>query len=125
MEEQDRLATKRICDIVAVAVNDIDSVTVAVEDGIAYLEGVVPSEEQRQAIVRAVRQVDGLHRVISCLAAEHAMPRPRSAVHAAGGGPARADALLQLLQPELTCTTIQEEPNSSEDYRVGLFGARL
>src|SRR3954447_14218770 len=87
MEEQDRLATKRICDIVAVAVDDIDSVTVAVEDGIAYLEGVVPSEEQREAIVHAVRQIDGLRRVISCLAAEHAMPRPHAAVHAAGVAP--------------------------------------
>jgi len=87
MEEHDRLATKRICDIVAVAVDDIDSVTVAVEDGIAYLEGGVPTEEQRQTIIRAVRRVEGLRRVISCLAAEHAMPRPRAALTAAGVAP--------------------------------------
>src|SRR5437016_3596457 len=41
MQETDRELAKRVCDVVAVATDDIDTITVAVEDGVAYIEGVV------------------------------------------------------------------------------------
>jgi hypothetical protein len=60
---------------VAVATEDIDAVTVAVEDRVAYIEGVVPTEGQRRAIVQAVQKIRGLKRVVACLAAERILPR--------------------------------------------------
>jgi hypothetical protein len=70
MEDRDRELARRVRDVIAVVADDIDSVVCEVEDGVAYVEGVVPSEEERRAISRALRQVDGLDRVITCLATE-------------------------------------------------------
>ena len=78
MNNVDIVLTKRIRDIIAVATDDLDSITYSVEDGVAYIEGVVPSEEERRKIVRAVRKVDGLTRVIVCLATEHVLPQHKS-----------------------------------------------
>jgi osmotically-inducible protein OsmY len=75
MEETDRELAERVRDVVAVAAEDIDTITVAVEDGVAYIEGVVENKGQRQAIISAVEKIAGLNRVISCLATEHVLPR--------------------------------------------------
>jgi osmotically-inducible protein OsmY len=76
VESNDKELARRVRDIVAVAVEDIDSVSCEVEDGVAYIEGVVPTEQHRRAISDAVRKLDGLSHVITCLAAEHVMPAP-------------------------------------------------
>lgn len=78
MEDTDRKLAKRICDVIAVATSDIDAITVAVEDKVAYIEGVVASEHQRQAIISAVYRIEGLNRVITCLATEHVLPRSKA-----------------------------------------------
>ena len=78
MQETDRELAKRVCDVVAVATDDIDTITVAVEDGVAYIEGVVETEQKRQSIISAVQAVAGLDRVITCLATEHVLPRIKS-----------------------------------------------
>ena len=75
MEEANRIATKRICDIIAVVTEDIDAVTVAVDDGVAYIGGVVPTAAERDAIISAVRQIGSLNRVVTSLATEHILPR--------------------------------------------------
>lgn len=77
MDNTDSQLAKRIRDIIAVATDDLDSVSFSVEDGVAYIEGVVPDEQQRRAIVRAVRNLKGLARVIVCLATEHVLPPQR------------------------------------------------
>ena len=69
--DQDVELARRVRDILAVATDDIDSVTSEVEDGVVYIEGVVPSEQQRKAISSAVRELDGVNQVITCLATEH------------------------------------------------------
>src|SRR5262245_20060056 len=74
MEELDRRLESRVRDIVAVATDDIDAVIVAVEDQVAYIEGVVEDETKRQAISDAVGKVKGLRRVITCLATERVLP---------------------------------------------------
>jgi predicted neutral ceramidase superfamily lipid hydrolase len=74
MEEVDRRLESKVRDIVAVATDDIDAVTVAVEDRVAYIEGVVGDEGKRRAIANTVRNVRGLRRVITCLVTEHVLP---------------------------------------------------
>jgi hypothetical protein len=74
MNDADRALASRIRDIVAVVTDDVDAVAVAVEDGVAYIEGVVPTERQRRVIVRSVRGLDGLKRVVTCLATERVRP---------------------------------------------------
>ncbi len=73
LSDQDVELARRVRDILAVAVDDIDSVTSDVEDGIVYIEGVVPNEQQRRTISSAVRELDGVSQVITCLANEHVM----------------------------------------------------
>ena len=90
MDDVDEILAERIMNIIAVAVDDIDAVNVSVENRIAYVEGVVPDEGQRKAIVQGVRHVDGLSRSIFCLATEHVLPRF-----------ARADLLLLVPLPIL------------------------
>ena len=70
MEVRDQELQRRVRDIIAVVSEDIDAVTCEVEQGVAYIEGVVPSDEERRMISQAVRQVDGLTHVITCLATE-------------------------------------------------------
>ena len=74
MNDRDVELTRRIRDIVAVVTDDIDAVTWEVEDGVAYIEGVVASEEERRTLCGAVRQLDGLSHVVTCLATERVMP---------------------------------------------------
>jgi osmotically-inducible protein OsmY len=75
MEEQTDLElARRVRDILAVATDDLDAVTSDVEDGIVYIEGVVPTDDQRRAISSAVRQLEGVNSVITCLATEHVLP---------------------------------------------------
>ena len=73
LHDQDVELARRVRDILAVAADDIDAVTSDVEDGVVYIEGVVSSEEQRRAISSAVRGLDGVSQVITCLATEHVM----------------------------------------------------
>ena len=76
MAEHDVELARRVRDIVAVVADDLDDVTFDVEDGVVYIEGVVPTEEQRRAITNAVSHLDGLDRVVTCLATEHVLPAP-------------------------------------------------
>jgi len=71
MDNQDRVLEQRIRDIVAVATPDIDAIMVEVEDGVAYVEGVVPTAGQRKVLLNTIRRLPGLDRLISCVAAEH------------------------------------------------------
>jgi osmotically-inducible protein OsmY len=75
MENTDTQLAKRIRDIIAVATDDFDAVNFAVEDRVAYIEGVVPSKEQQHSIIHAVRNLDGLDQVVVCLATEHVLPQ--------------------------------------------------
>ena len=83
MEERDRELARRVRDIIAVVADDIDSVVCEVEDGVAYVEGVVPTEDERRAISKALRQVVGLDRVITCLATEKVLDSAQ--LHDVGG----------------------------------------
>lgn len=74
MAEHDVELARRVRDVVAVVADDIDAVSFDVEDGVAYIEGVVPTDEQRRAISNAVSQINGLDRVVTCLATEHVLP---------------------------------------------------
>ena len=74
LKNQDVELARRVRDILAVATDDIDAVTSEVEDGVVYIEGVVPSEQHRRAISGAVRELDGVSQVITCLATEHVLP---------------------------------------------------
>jgi|GEM_PF-2168032 len=65
---------RRVRDILAVATDDLDAVTSEVEDGVVYIEGVVPSDDHRRAISNAVSHLDGVSQVITCLATEHVLP---------------------------------------------------
>lgn len=76
MEGLDRELERRVRDVVAVVTEDIDAVTCEVEDGVAYIEGVVPSERERRLISRAVSRIEGLTQVITCLSTERVMPSP-------------------------------------------------
>lgn len=67
---EDETLTRRIRDIVAVATTDIDGVRVEVEDGVAYIEGVVSSADEARIITRAVGGLRGLTRVVTCLSTE-------------------------------------------------------
>lgn len=73
MEERDQQLKRRIRDIIAVVTPDIDAVMFDVEDGIAYIEGVVSTQEQRTQISNALRQLDGLTHAVICLSTEHIM----------------------------------------------------
>lgn len=73
MAEHDVELARRVRDIVAVVADDIDNVTCEVEDGVAYIEGVVSTDGERRAISHAVAELDGLDRVVTCLATEHVM----------------------------------------------------
>lgn len=74
LRDQDVEIARRVRDILAVATDDIDAVTSEVEDGVVYIEGVVPSEQHRKAISGAVRELEGVSQVITCLATEHIIP---------------------------------------------------
>lgn len=80
MKDHDRFLEQRIRDIVAVATDDIDSILVEVEDGVAYIEGIVSSDEERRKILSAVRQSKALRRVITCLVTEHVARQPAGTV---------------------------------------------
>lgn len=74
MDERDKAIEQRIRDIIAVTTSDIDAVTVDVEDGVAYVEGAVPNEAERRALVNTIRQVRGVRGLVACLSAEHVRP---------------------------------------------------
>lgn len=74
MADNDVELARRVRDIVAVVADDMDNITFDVEDGVVYIEGVVPTDEQRRAISSAVSQLDGLDQVVSCLATENVLP---------------------------------------------------
>ncbi len=82
MAEHDVELARRVRDIVAVVADDIDNVTFEVEDGVAYIEGVVSTDGERRAISHAVAELDGLDRVVTCLATEHVL----TAASDVGGG---------------------------------------
>ncbi len=70
MSNEDEELARRVRGILAVVSPDIDAVMCEVEDGIAYIEGVVPDDKARRTISRMARQLDGLTHVITCLATE-------------------------------------------------------
>jgi len=76
MSDQDVELARRVRDVVAVVAHDIDAVTFDVEDGVVYVEGVVPDEEERRSICSAVAHIEGLERVVACLATEHVLQSP-------------------------------------------------
>jgi hypothetical protein len=78
MHDTDKDLYRKIAGITAVVVEDIDAVLITVEDGVAYIEGVIPDEQQRRAIAHAVGKIEGLRRVIICLATERVLPVPRT-----------------------------------------------
>ena len=75
MKNNDAKLARQVANVVAVVVEDLDAVSVEVEDGVVYIEGVVPEEEQRRSISGAVRGIQGVDQLISCLAVEHILPR--------------------------------------------------
>ena len=76
MERQDEELQRRVRDVIAVVTEDLDAVTFEVEDGVAYIEGVVPSERERRQISKAVGRIEGLKQVFTCLSTEHILPTP-------------------------------------------------
>lgn len=74
MERRDLELEWRVRDVIAVVTDDIDAVRYEVEDGIAYIEGVVPSDRERRQIIDAAKRIDGLEQVVTCLSTEHVMP---------------------------------------------------
>lgn len=70
MEERDHDLKQKVRGIIAVVTPDIDAVMCDVEDGIAYIEGVVPTDLQRKQISAAVCRLQGLTHVIICLSTE-------------------------------------------------------
>jgi hypothetical protein len=71
--DQDYLK-RRVRDVIAVTVEDIDTISVDVENGIVYIEGAVESDEVRKTICRATGRLEGVCGVISCLVIEHVLP---------------------------------------------------
>jgi hypothetical protein len=67
---EDAALMRRIRDIVAVVTKDIDAVRVEVEDGVAYIEGVVASPTEARAISRAIGRLRGVSRIVTCLSNE-------------------------------------------------------
>ena len=76
MEGRDHELERRVRDVIAVVTEDIDAVTCEVEDGVAYIEGVVPSERERRLISKTVSRIDGLTQVFTCLSTERIIPSP-------------------------------------------------
>lgn len=76
MDDRDKTLEQRIRDIIAVATSDIDAVLVEVEDGVAYVEGVVSGERERNAIMTNLRRVPGICGLVTCLSVEHVRPSP-------------------------------------------------
>lgn len=70
---EDEALRKRMRDIVAVVAKDLDCVRVDVEDGVAYVEGVVSSAEEANTIVRTIARLRGLRRVVTWLSTETVM----------------------------------------------------
>ena len=76
MERLDHELERKVRDVIAVVTDDIDAVTCEVEDGIAYIEGVVPSERERRLISKTVSRLEGLSQVFTCLSTERIIPSP-------------------------------------------------
>lgn len=74
MSDNDMELARRVRDIVAVMSDDLDAVSYDVEDGVVYIEGVVPTEEQRDNIAHAVSRVEGVEQLVTCLSTEHVLP---------------------------------------------------
>jgi osmotically-inducible protein OsmY len=83
MSDNDIEIARRVRDIVAVVADDIDAVNFDVEDGIVYIEGVVPDDEQRRVLSSAVSHLDGVEHLVTCLATERLLPRPVQEEHSA------------------------------------------
>jgi osmotically-inducible protein OsmY len=73
MDRQDLELQRRVRDVIAVITEDLDAVTYEVEDGIAYIEGVVPSERERIQISNTLSKIEGLTQVVTCLSTEKIM----------------------------------------------------
>jgi hypothetical protein len=70
---EDETLAKRSRDIIAVTAKDLDSVRVEVEEGVAYVEGVVSSADEARAIVRAMGKLRGLRHIVTWLSTETVM----------------------------------------------------
>jgi hypothetical protein len=68
--------TKRLLDILAVSVDDLDAVSVKVLGGVAYIEGLVTSDQQSQLILRLAKRTPGVRKVVARLATDYGRMRP-------------------------------------------------
>jgi BON domain len=57
--------------ILALLLDDMDTVQVEVEHGVVYLEGVAVSAAEKQKIDRYISRVAGVRQVVNCLSLEH------------------------------------------------------
>ncbi|HET7081488.1 MAG TPA: BON domain-containing protein [Chloroflexia bacterium] len=57
--------------ILALLLDDMDTVQVEVEHGIVYLEGVAVSAAEKQKMDWYIRRVTGVRQVVNCLSLEH------------------------------------------------------
>jgi len=57
--------------ILALLLDDLDTVQVEVEHGVVYLEGVAVSAAEKQKIDLHIRRVTGVRQVVNCLSLEH------------------------------------------------------
>ena len=57
--------------ILALLLDDIDTVQVEVEHSVVYLEGVAVSAAEKQKIDQHIRRVAGVRQVVNCLSLEH------------------------------------------------------
>jgi hypothetical protein len=73
MNGTDGLLQRKILGIIAVAASDLDAVTVDVEAGIAYIEGVVASSAERAVIIDTAAKLEGIEKVVDCLACERVL----------------------------------------------------
>lgn len=76
MRTSDFSMTKRLLDILAVSVDDLDAVSVRVVSGVAYIEGLVSSDQQRQLILRLAERTPGIRKVVTRLATENGRVSP-------------------------------------------------
>ncbi len=76
MERHDEELQRRVRDVIAVVTEDLDAVRYEVEDGVAYIEGVVPSDRERRQISQALGRIEGLTQVFTCLSTERILQTP-------------------------------------------------
>jgi transcriptional regulator of aromatic amino acid metabolism len=62
---------RRVRQILALLLDDIDTVQVEVEHSVVYLEGVAVNAAEKQKIDQHIRRLPGVREVVNCLSLEH------------------------------------------------------